>query len=105
MNLVKVSAIDHIIGIIWERNSDAVAFYRKIKRFYYIFYIKFRKKNSKNMIHRGFNREKGANNSRNIRSNRVSSETLLSSRESKLGDSKTICSGKKIVDSCGSGWY
>ena len=57
------------------------------------------------MIHRGFNREKGANNSRNIRSNRVSSETLLSSRESKLGDSKTICSGKKIVDSCGSGWY
>ena len=58
------------------------------------------------MIHRGFNRDKGANNNRNMRSNRVSSETLLSSRESKLADSKpTICAGKKIADSCGSGWY
>ena len=57
------------------------------------------------MIHRGFNRDKGPSNSRNIRSNRVSSETLLSSRESKLGESKAICSGKKIVDSCGSGRY
>lgn len=96
MNSAKVSAIDRLIGIIWKLNHRC----RHIPKNTILKYYK-----ALDMIHRGFNRDKGPTNSRNIRSNRVSSETLLSSRESKLRESKAICSGKKIVDSCGSGWY